>query len=244
MKAMGAMLEVKDLVSGYGKIAIIQGISFTVNEGDFLAIVGPNGSGKSTLVKSILGFTNVFEGSVSFKGTSITGWNPEKIARLKLGYIPQLANVFPDLTVSENLVLGASTIKDRQKKKELLQRVTGIFPFLSTRPNQKANLLSGGERQMLAVGRALMGEPQMLILDEPTAALAPLAADQLFERLASIRQDLGVTMVLVEQNARKALSLASRGLVLVQGKSMFQGTPDQISSDKDIISLFLGELAI
>jgi ABC-type branched-subunit amino acid transport system ATPase component len=238
------MLEVKDLVSGYGKIAIIQGVSLTVNEGDFVAIVGPNGSGKSTLVKTILGFTNVFEGNISFRGTNITGWSPERIARLRLGYIPQLANVFPDLTVSENLQLGASTIKDRQKKKELLQRVTSLFPFLSTRPNQKANLLSGGERQMLAVGRALMGEPQMLILDEPTAALAPLAADQLLERLTSIRQDLGVTMILVEQNARKALSLANRGLVLVQGKSMFEGTPDQISNDKDIISLFLGELAI
>jgi ABC-type branched-subunit amino acid transport system ATPase component len=238
------MLEVKDLVSGYGKIAIIQGVSLTVNEGDFVAIVGPNGSGKSTLVKTILGFTNVFEGNISFRGTNITGLSPEKIARLRLGYIPQLANVFPDLTVSENLQLGASTIKDRQKKKELLQRVTSLFPFLSTRPNQKANLLSGGERQMLAVGRALMGEPQMLILDEPTAALAPLAADQLLERLTSIRQDLGVTMILVEQNARKALSLANRGLVLGQGKSMFEGTPDQISNDKDIISLFLGELAI
>lgn len=238
------MLEVKDLVAGYGKIAILQGVSFNVNEGDFMAVVGPNGSGKSTLVKTILGFTNLFEGSVSFKGTNITGWKPEKIARLKLGYIPQLANVFPDLNVSENLELGASTIKDRQKKKELLQRVTTIFPFLATRPHQKANLLSGGERQMLAIGRALMGEPQMLILDEPTAALAPLAADQLFSRLSSIRQDMGVTIVLVEQNARKALSLANRGLVLVQGKSVFEGTPDQISNDKDIISLFLGNLAI
>lgn len=241
---MESILEVKDLVSGYGKIAIIQGVSFRVNEGDFVAVVGPNGSGKSTLVKTILGFTNVFEGSVSFEGTVITGWRPEKIARLKLGYIPQLANVFPDLTVAENLELGASTVRDRRKKSELRERVSSLFPFLATRPRQRANLLSGGERQMLAIGRALMGEPKLLILDEPTAALAPLAAEQLLNQLVSIRQNLGVTIVLVEQNARKALSLANRGLVLIQGKSAFEGTPDQISNDKDIIRLFLGELAI
>ena len=238
------MLEVKDLVSGYGKIAIIQGISFGVNEGDFVAIVGPNGSGKSTLVKSVLGLTNIFEGSVSFEATSITGWRPEKIARLKLGYIPQLANVFPDLSVSENLELGSSTIRGREEKRRLRDRVDVLFPFLATRPHQKANLLSGGERQMLAIGRALMADPKLLILDEPTAALAPLAAEQLFGQLAEIRDKMGVTMVLVEQNARKALSMANRGLVLVQGKIAFEGTPDEISQDKDIIRLFLGELSI
>ena len=240
----GSLLEVKDLVSGYGKIAIIQGISFKVNEGDFVAIVGPNGSGKSTLVKSILGLTDIFEGSVSFGGAEITRWKPEKIARLKLGYIPQIANVFPDLTVSENLELGGSTIGDREEKRRLRERVMALFPFLATRPHQKANLLSGGERQMLATGRALMADPKLLILDEPTAALAPLAAEQLYARLCEIREKMGVTIVLVEQNARKALSLANRGLVLVQGKSAFEGTPDQISQDRDIIRLFLGELSI
>ena len=240
----GTMLEVKDLVSGYGKIAIIQGISFRVNEGDFVAVVGPNGSGKSTLVKSILGLTNIFEGNVSFNGTEITRWKPEKIARLKLGYIPQIANVFPDLTVSENLELGSSTIRDKDEKRRLRERVMTLFPFLATRPHQRAILLSGGERQMLAVGRALMADPKLLILDEPTAALAPIAAEQLYSQLAEIRQKMGVTIVLVEQNARKALSLANRGLVLVQGKSAFEGTPDQISQDRDIIKLFLGELSI
>jgi ABC-type branched-subunit amino acid transport system ATPase component len=240
----GTMLEVKDLVSGYGKIAIIQGISFRVDEGDFVAVVGPNGSGKSTLVKSILGLTNIFEGNVSFNGAEITGWKPEKIARLKLGYIPQIANVFPDLTVSENLELGSSTIHDKEEKQRLRERVMALFPFLASRPHQRAILLSGGERQMLAVGRALMADPKLLILDEPTAALAPMAAEQLYSQLAEIRQKMGVTIVLVEQNARKALSLANRGLVLVQGKSAFEGTPDQISQDKDIIRLFLGELSI
>jgi len=238
------LLEVRDLVAGYGKIAIIQGLSFGVDEGDFVAVVGPNGSGKSTLVKSILGLTNIFEGIVSFDSTVITGWSPEKIARMRLGYIPQLANVFPDLTVAENLELGGSTLRDGERKEQILARVLDLFPFLASRPGQNANLLSGGERQMLAIGRALMADPKLLILDEPTAALAPMAAEQLFRQLVEIRQNMGITIVLVEQNARKALSLANRGLVLVQGKSAFEGTPDQISQDKDIIRLFLGDLPI
>ena len=238
------MLEIRNLVSGYGKLAIIQGVSFKVDAGDFIALVGPNGSGKTTLVKSILGLTSIFEGSITFEGTNITGWKPERIAKMKLGYVPQLANVFPDLTVSENLELGGVTVRDAGQRRRLRDRVVDLFPILKSRPRQRAGLLSGGERQMLAVGRALMAEPKLLILDEPTAALAPMVAEQLLQRLVEIRQKMGVTIVLVEQNARKALGLANRGLVLVQGKSAFEGTPDQISKDKDIIRLFLGELAI
>ncbi len=238
------MLEIRNLVSGYGKLAIIQDVSFKVDSGDFVAIVGPNGSGKSTLVKSILGLTNVFEGTITFEGTNITSWKPEKIAKLKLGYVPQLGNVFPDLSVSENLELGGVTIRDEGQKRKMRELVVELFPILKSRSGQRAGLLSGGERQMLAVGRALAAEPKLLILDEPTAALAPLVAEQLFQRLIEIRQKLNVTIVLVEQNARKALGLANKGLVLVQGKSAFEGTPDQISKDKDIIRLFLGELAI
>jgi len=238
------MLEIKNLISGYGKLAIIQDVSFKVDEGDVVALVGPNGSGKSTLVKSIFGLTNIFEGRITFQGTNITRWKPEKIAKMKLGYVPQLANVFPDLTVNENLDLGSVTIRDGEKRRHLRDRVIDLFPILKSRPRQRAGLLSGGERQMLAVGRALMAEPKLLILDEPTAALAPMVAEQLLQRLVEIRQKMGVTIVLVEQNARKALGLANKGLVLVQGKSAFEGTPDQISKDKDIIRLFLGELAI
>jgi ABC-type branched-subunit amino acid transport system ATPase component len=238
------MLEIKKLVSGYGKLAIIQGLSFTVYRGDFVAIVGPNGSGKSTLVKSVLGLTNIFEGSIVFEGTEIRGLETERIAKMKIGYVPQLANVFPDLTVSENLQLGGSGVKDKQAKAANYQRVMALFPRLAGKAGQRAGLLSGGERQMLAIGRALMAEPRLLILDEPTAALAPAAAQHLFQQLVEIRQTLGITIVLVEQNARKALSIANRGLVLVQGKRVFEGTPDEIAKDEDIIKLFLGELSI
>ncbi|TLY12446.1 MAG: ATP-binding cassette domain-containing protein [Thaumarchaeota archaeon] len=211
--AGNVMLEIRNLVSGYGKLAIIQDVSLKVAEGDFLAIVGPNGSGKSTLVKSILGLTNIFEGSIKFEGIEIKGWRPEKIAMMRLGYVPQLANVFPDLTVRENLDLGGITVRDARKRSQLHEHILNLFPILKSRPRQKAGL-------------------------------APMVAEQLLQRLVEIRQKMSVTIVLVEQNARKALSLANRGLVLVQGKSAFEGTPDQISKDKDIIRLFLGELAI
>ena len=239
-----AMLEIKHLVSGYGKMAIIQDLSFTVFEGDLVAIVGPNGSGKSTLVKSILGLTNIFEGSITFEGTEMSAWKTERIVKMKVGYVPQLANVFPDLTVAENLELGGTTSKGRERKRQLHERVMKLFPRLQAKSKQKAGLLSGGERQMLAIGRALMADPKLLILDEPTAALAPAAAEQVFQQLMEIRRSLGVTIILVEQNARKALALANRGLVLVQGKNAFEGSPDQISNDKDIIRLFLGDLSI
>ncbi len=225
-------------------MAIIQGISISVQSGDFLALVGPNGSGKSTLVKSIVGLTTIFEGKVNFEGKDITKEKPEKIARMTLGYVPQISNVFTDMTVTENLEMGGTMITDSSKKKELFDRVVNLFPILESRGKQKAGLLSGGERQMVAVGRALMAEPKLLILDEPTAGLAPIIAEQLFQKLAGIRENLGLTIILVEQNARKALSLANKGLVLVQGKAAFVGTPDQILNDTEIIRLFLGELAV
>ena len=147
-------------------------------------------------------------------------------------------------TVKENLEMGATTVKGSNQKKKLLERVVGIFPLLASRESQRAGYLSGGERQMLAIGRALMAEPKLLILDEPTAALAPKTADQVFQKLTEIRSQLGVTIMLVEQNARKALGLANRGFVLIQGKKAFEGTPEEILKDTEIIRLFLGELTI
>ncbi|HYB04174.1 MAG TPA: ABC transporter ATP-binding protein [Nitrososphaerales archaeon] len=226
-----ALLEIQNLVSGYGKMAIIQDISLDVDQGDFVALVGPNGSGKSTLVKSILNLTNIFEGKVIFDGKQISGEKTEKVAKMRLGYVPQVSNVFSDMSVSENLEMGGTILKKAVKKKEIRQRVANLFPILEARSRQKAGLLSGGERQMLAVGRALMGDPKLIILDEPTAALAPIAADQLFQKLGEIRTKLGVTIILVEQNARRALALANRGIVLVQGKKVFEGTPDQVLKD-------------
>jgi ABC-type branched-subunit amino acid transport system ATPase component len=238
------LLEVENLISGYGKLAIIQGVSLTIEPGDFVALVGPNGSGKSTLIKSIVGLATIFEGEVKFDGTGIKNKKPEQIAALRLGYVPQVSNVFTDLTVRENLEMGSTIVKSSLQKKKLLDQVELLFPILRSRAHQRAGYLSGGERQMLAVGRALMAEPKLLILDEPTAALAPKLADQLFVKLSEIRSQLGVTIVLVEQNARRALSLSNRGVVLIQGKKAFEGTPEQILKDTEVIRLFLGELTV
>ncbi len=234
-----SLLKVENLVSGYGKLAIVQGISFDTEKGSIVAVIGPNGSGKSTLVKSIFGLTSVFEGTVEFGGRQIRGMKPEAISRIGLSYVPQVSNVFPDLSVKDNLIVGGIMLRDKNERQNRLKEVVGIFPILRDRERQKAGTLSGGERQMLAIARALMAKPIMLILDEPTAALAPIIADQVFKKLAEVR-DSGVTLLVVEQNARKALALADRGLVLAQGKKVFDGTPGQITSDEQIIKLFLG----
>jgi len=233
------LLKVDNLISGYGKMAIVQGISFESEKGGIVAVIGPNGSGKSTLVKSIFGLTTVFDGSVEFAGRQIRGMKPEEISRIGLSYVPQISNVFPELSVKDNLIVGGIMIRDRKERDKRLKEVVQIFPILRERERQKAGTLSGGERQMLAIGRALMAKPLMLILDEPTAALAPIMADQVFKKLTEVRES-GVTLLLVEQNARKALSLADRGIVLTQGKKVFDGTPAEITNDEQIIKLFLG----
>jgi len=235
------ILRVENLVAGYGKLTIVQNISLTVNEGDFIAIVGPNGSGKSTLVKSIFGLTTIFEGTIIFDGANITSQKPENIARAGLGYVPQVSNIFADMTVTENLELGAiSSRGNGGERRRVLERVLRLFPDLSPKSRAKASSLSGGQRQMLAVARVLMAEPKLLILDEASAGVAPIVAELLFQKLVEMHE-LGLTLILVEQNARKALSIAERGVVLVQGKKAFEGSPEEISHDKEIAKLFLGE---
>jgi len=226
-------------VSGYGKLAIVQGISFDVDRGSIIAVIGPNGSGKSTLVKSIFGLTTIFEGGVEFSGKKIRGMKPEDIARTGLAYVPQISNVFPDLSVKDNLILGGIMLRDKNERLSRLSEIEKMFPILKDRDRQRAGTLSGGERQMLAIGRALMAKPKMLMLDEPTAALAPIIADQVFKKLAEIRES-GVTLLVVEQNARKALGLADKGFVLTQGKKVFDGTPSGITNDEQIIRMYLG----
>ena len=183
---MTTVLKVKDVVSGYGKLAIIQGVSFEVEKGSIIAVIGPNGSGKSTLVKSIFGLTRIFEGSVHFGDEEITGMRPEDIVPKGLAFVPQVANVFPELSVKDNLTLGAIMVSSKQERETRLNEVIKMFPILKERERQRAGTLSGGERQMLAIGRALKSKPGVLILDEPTAALAPLAAEHVFNKLKEV----------------------------------------------------------
>ena len=239
MGELKLLLEVQNLVSGYGSLPIVQDISLEIDEGEILSIIGPNGSGKSTLVKAIFGLADVMSGRIVFNGKDITKSKTQEMAKMGLSFVPQINNVFPDLTVKENLELGALGNREKSSRKEAIQMALKTFPLLNERTTQRAGTLSGGERQMLAIARTLVARPKMLVLDEPTAALAPIIAEQVFEKLAEIHNS-GVTLILVEQNAARALKFAKKGLVLVQGKKAFEGLPEQISNDQEIIKLYLG----
>lgn len=206
--------------------------------GEIVAIVGPNGSGKSTLVKSIYGIAKVHAGDVFFLGKRITGVRADKLTRMGASYVPQLANTFTNLKVKDNLELGA-LINRHNSISDSIERVFQIFPILRERQNQKAGTLSGGERQMLAIGRSLMLTPQLLIVDEPTATLSPKFASEVFQKITEVRNQ-GVTILMVEQNAKKALEMSDRGYVLVAGKQAYEGPSKEILSNPEFGKIFLG----
>ena len=236
------LLEVRNLISGYGSLPIVQDVSLDVQEGEILAIIGPNGSGKSTFVKAIFGLSDVMSGSILFNGKDITKSKTQELARMGLSFVPQVSNVFPDLTIKENLQLGALGNSEKSSRKDSIQVALKTFPVLSERITQRAGTLSGGERQMLAVARTLVARPKLLVLDEPTAALAPIIADQLFQKLDEIHNS-GVTLMMVEQNVKRVLNFAKKGIVLVQGRKAFEGSPEQISNDQELMKLYLGSTA-
>ncbi len=233
------VVETVNLVAGYGKMVILHGIDFYVERQEIVTIVGPNGSGKSTLLKAILGIAKVLEGKVIYEGRDITNERLDKISKMGVGYVPQTNNVFTNLTVKENLEMGAYTIKDKSEIEKRMEEVLDIFPDLRGRLKQLAGSLSGGERQMLAMARALMAKPKVMLLDEPTAALSPKYVDLVLNKIKEIR-DSGVTIILVEQNARKGLEIADRGYVLVTGKVAYTGPAREILEHPEIGKLYLG----
>lgn len=233
----GALLEVRELRAGYADVDIVCGASITVGAGELVAIIGPNGAGKSTLLKAVVGLLKPRGGSVRFGGRDITGLGPEKVARLGLGYVPQVANVFPTLSVKENLEMGAYLRQGGVR--ERMGEVLGEFPRLRERLAQRARVLSGGERQMLALAKALMLDPRLLILDEPSAGLAPGVVDEIFAKVRQVNTQ-GVAVVMVEQNARKALGQAHRGYVLDQGENRFEGPGPALLANPDVGRLYLG----
>ncbi len=233
------LLEVKGLSSGYGKMIVVREVDMAVDEGEVVVLIGPNGSGKSTLMKTIFGLISPVQGDIVFDGRRITGMRPDKIVRLGLGYVPQLDNAFPSLTVVENLQMGAFTMdsfEDRAKE------VMDIFPLLRGKRDVKAINLSGGERQTLAVARAMMTDPKLILLDEPTAGLSPSLVTGTLERIRQIRKR-GTSVLLVEQNARKSLAICDRGYVMVMGRKAFEGSGREILEHKDIGRLYLGKEA-
>ena len=235
------IIKVDDIEAGYiPGVNILQGCSLDVAPGELVGIIGPNGAGKSTLVKALFGLVNVRSGTVTYQGEDITGLTAHELVSRGIGNVPQNENVFPSLTVSENLEMGSYLAP--QRFKERLEFVSDMFPRLAERIGQRAGSLSGGERQMLAMGRALMMEPKVLLLDEPSAGLSPVLQDQVFIRTKQIN-DSGVAIVMVEQNAARCLQICDRGYVLDQGRNAYTDTGRNLLNDPKVIELYLGTLA-
>lgn len=236
-----ALLVGEDLVAGYvPEVDILNGCNLEVREGELVGVIGPNGAGKSTLVKAMFGLLPLRRGRVLLRGEDISALPPHELVARGVGYVPQTDNVFPSLTVQENLEMGGYL--DRRRFAERFAVVAELFPLLAERRRQRAGYLSGGERQMLAMGRALMMEPTILFLDEPSAGLSPTAQDQVFERIEHINE-AGAAVVMVEQNARRCLQICHRGYVLDQGRNAHSGTGRELLEDPRVVELYLGTLA-
>ena len=235
-----AMLEVKDLEVYYGMIQAIKGISFEVNKGEVIALIGANGAGKTTTLHTITGLLSPKKGSVMFEGKDITKIPAHKIVSMGMAHVPEGRRVFADLSVYENLKLGAYTRKDKENLNKDLESIYERFPRLAERKNQSAGTLSGGEQQMLAMGRALMSKPSIILMDEPSMGLSPILVNEIFDIIESISKS-GTTVLLVEQNAKKALSIADRAYVLETGKIVTSGKSSELLENDSIKKAYLGE---
>ena len=236
---MSAMLEVKDLSVAYGKILAVKDVSFSVNQGEIVTLIGSNGAGKSTTLRTISGLLHPRTGSIAFKGETISGKAGHDVVKLGITQSPEGRRIFPRMTVSENLDLGAFLRKDKEGVAADYDRVLELFPRLKERINQKAGTMSGGEQQMLAVARALMGKPELLLLDEPSMGLAPVLVELIFDTIKTIREQ-GVTVLLVEQNALAALDVADRAYVLESGSIKMSGSAKELASNDEVTKAYLG----
>ena len=234
-----ALLEVKDLEVYYGVICALKGISFEVNEGEIVALIGSNGAGKTTMMQSVVGILPKKGGSVIFDGRDITKTPCHNIVKLGMTQVPEGRRIFQELTVYENLMMGAYTVKDQQRFKADLDKMFDLFPRLKERRNQIAGTLSGGEQQMLAMSRALMSRPKLLMLDEPSMGLAPILVDQIFDIIKELHK-AGTTILLVEQNANKALQIADRAYVLETGSIILSGTGTELAASDEVRKAYLG----
>ena len=234
------ILECNAVAAGYVKgLNILQGVDLVVYENEIVSIIGPNGAGKSTLLKAIMGLINISGGRFFIEGQEKTNLATHKIVNLGVGYVPQVSNVFPSLTIEENLEIGSWSLKTN--KKNALERIYEDFEILKDRKRDKAGNLSGGQRQILALARALITSPQILLLDEPSAGLSPVVINEVFAKVKEINES-GVAILLVEQNAKRALSFSDRGYVLDQGRNAYQGSGEDLLNDPRVIDLYLGKL--
>jgi branched-chain amino acid transport system ATP-binding protein len=234
------MLEIRNLCAGYSIVPVLHDVSVTVAAGEFVAIVGPNGAGKSTLFKTISGTVEALSGTVTFDGQDLLGVPPSRRPHLGIAHVPEGRQVFSSLSVLENLELGAGTVAGRRDWKHNLERIYEWLPILKQRSAQLAGTLSGGEQQMVAIGRGLASSPKLLMLDEPSMGLSPAIADFIFERLMEIRQDAGLTILLVEQRVAEALQFADHGYVLETGRVVLEGTNETLQADDRVRQAYLG----
>ncbi|CAN5502591.1 ABC transporter ATP-binding protein [soil metagenome] len=233
------LLAVRDIDASYGPVPILDSVSLDVFAGEAVSIIGPNGAGKSTVLKVVMGFLKPSKGEVLFDGASTIGARPDQLVRLGISYVPQGRIVFKDMTVVENLEMGAFTVRDKSRVRQTMEQVFATFPRLGERPKQMAGTMSGGEQQMLAMGRALMVEPRLVLMDEPSLGLAPLFVELVFEKIVELRAS-GMTLLLVEQNAVKSLSISDRGYVLELGRNRFTGSGAALLADDRVRQMYLG----
>jgi ABC-type branched-subunit amino acid transport system ATPase component len=233
------LLRAEAITAGYGKMAILHDVTLEVRTGEMVSVIGPNGAGKSTAFKTIVGFLRPTHGRVRFDGQDITGLRPDQVLHRGLAYVPQGRIVFPQMTVLENLEMGAYIERDAGRIRHALDRVYTLFPILAQRRGQKAGTMSGGEQQMVAIARALMTTPKLILLDEPSLGLAPKFVSLIFDKLSDMRR-AGFTLMVVEQNAARALAVADRGYVLELGRNRFEGGGQTLLQDPEVKRLYLG----
>ena len=232
------LLEVEGVTAGYSEVDVLHQVNFSIKAGGIVSVIGPNGAGKSTLLKTIFGLLKPRAGKVSFKGEDITGQKPERIVRKGISYVPQVENVFPSLTIRENLEMGAFIRTNNFAHK--FEEIYALFPILKERRKYKVAQLSGGQRQMVAMGRALMLDPEILLLDEPSAGLAPLFVSNIFEMIKEINAKKGIAIIIVEQNAKQALKMAHHAYVLAMGKNVLDDTGEALLANDEVGRLYLG----
>lgn len=235
-----ALLQVQDVYAGYQDFDILKGVNLHVNPGEIVCVIGPNGAGKSTVFKAIYGLIKVRSGEVWFDGQDVTGYRPQDMLNAGITIVPQLRSVFPQMTVYENLELGMYLERDRRRIERRIAYILDLFPHLAERTRQKAGTLSGGEQRMLEIGRALMWEPELVLIDEPSAGLAPVVTKTIFRNVLRLNREIGLTVLMIEQNARQGLQISDRGYVLESGKNSYEGTGQELLDNPEVRRAFLG----
>jgi ABC-type branched-subunit amino acid transport system ATPase component len=237
------LAELVEVDAGYGEIQVLQKVSLHVNPGEIVSVIGPNGAGKSTAIKCFLGLVRVTGGQVLLEGREITGRPTHEMVKLGIGYVPQGRIVFPEMTVLENLEMGGFTVKDKALVRRRLEELFAIFPRLAERKGQRAGTMSGGEQQMLAIARALVTRPRLLVMDEPSLGLSPKYVKLVFEKIVELKERMGMAILMVEQNASQALAISDRGYVLELGANRFEGSGRALLADPRVRALYLGGAA-